>query len=99
MNPTPALVFTAMLFVTAARADEPSPPPAAAVAPAPAMSESECQVWNREISFAASVEKHDAQAFAEHLHPGAVFLGGTNKPRRGSEAIAAAWTDIVAGKD
>jgi ketosteroid isomerase-like protein len=62
------------------------------------MSDSECQVWNREISFAASVEKHDAAAFAEHLHPGAVFLGGANRSKRGSAAIAAAWAGIVSGK-
>jgi ketosteroid isomerase-like protein len=63
------------------------------------MSADECQVWDREVSFAAAVEKHDAKAFAEHLHPGAVFLGGANKAKRGSETIAAAWADIVKGSD
>jgi len=33
----------------------------------------ECAVWQRELTFAQSVEKHDAKAFAAHLHPGAVF--------------------------
>lgn len=78
------------------------PPPAPAtppVATALAMSDSECQVWNREVSFAASVENHDAKAFAEHLHPGAVFLGGSNRAKRGSDVIAAAWAGIVEGKD
>jgi len=96
------LVLAGLVVVTAAQATEPSPPPVPAVAPtvaSPAMSASECQVWNREISFAASVEHHDAKAFAEHLHPGAVFLGGANKAKRGSDVIAAAWTDIVTGKD
>jgi len=104
MNSMPALVFAGLLFVTAARADEPAPNPAPApvAAPtttAPTMSTDECQVWNREVSFAASVENHDAKAFAEHLHPGAVFLGGANRARRGGEAIAAAWTDIVKGTE
>jgi len=70
---------------------------ALAEASAPSMSTDECAVWNREVSFAASVEQHDAKAFAEHLHPGAVFLGGNNKPRRGSDMIAGAWAGIVKG--
>jgi ketosteroid isomerase-like protein len=107
MNSTPALVFAALLFVTTARASEPSPPPATTAAPAapatpvataPALSASECDVWNREVSFAASVEKHDAKAFAEHLHPGAVFLGGHNRAKRGSATIAESWAGIVNGE-
>ena len=103
MKPMQSLAFAVLLGVTAAHATEPSPeaaPPAAkpAAAPAPTMSASECQVWNREISFAMSVQRHDAMSFAEHLHPGAVFLGGANKPRRGKQAIATAWADIVKGE-
>jgi ketosteroid isomerase-like protein len=74
----------------------PAVPPSVMPVVAP-MSADECAVWNREMSFAASVANHDAAAFAEHLHPGAVFLGGSNKPRRGSESIAGAWAGIVKG--
>jgi ketosteroid isomerase-like protein len=101
MKPKLEFAFFAMFAATAAFAAEPSPPPApapVATPPQPTMSASECDVWNREVSFAASVEQHDAKAFAEHLHPGAVFLGGKNNPRRGSAAIAEAWTGIVKGE-
>jgi ketosteroid isomerase-like protein len=85
-------------LATAAQANEPSSPPAPVALAAAQMSENECQVWNREVSFAASVEKHDADAFSEHLHPGAVFLSGANKPRRGSSVIATSWAEIIEGK-
>jgi len=102
MKPMQNFVFLALLAATAVHAANPTPATTAnapAATPAPPMTDDECAVWNREVSFAASVENHDAQAFAEHLHPGAVFLGGANKPRRGSEAIATAWTDIVKGSE
>ena len=102
MKITHTLALVVAVAATIAQAAEPAvpapapaPPPTAAAAPA--MSASECAVWNREISFAASVENHDAKAFAEHLHPGAVFLGGNNKPKRGSEMIAGAWAGIIQG--
>lgn len=77
-----------LLLSTAASAA----PPASGPAP---MSAEECAVWARELSFAQSVENHDAKAFAEHVHPGAVFLGGA--PLRGREAVAKGWAEIVAG--
>jgi len=72
-----------------------------AVAPAwaqtaPPTADARCQVWARELSFAASVAGHDAAAFAEHLHPRAAF-GVSRKPTLGREAIAAEWRGIVDG--
>lgn len=55
-----------------------------------------CAVWARELSFAKSVADHDAQAFAEHLHPDAVF-GVGNKPTHGRDAITREWTGIIEG--
>jgi ketosteroid isomerase-like protein len=65
--------------------------PAAVLAP---MSADECAVWARETSFAQSVDGHDLQAFAEHVHPGGVFIGG-NGPLRGRAEIVKAWQGIV----
>jgi ketosteroid isomerase-like protein len=74
---------------------------AASAAPLPPVVQSaaECAVWRRELSFAKSVEAHDAKAFAGHLHPGAVFNAGSRSPLRGGEAVAQAWAGIVEGKD
>lgn len=74
---------------------------AASAAPLPAVvhSAAECAVWQRESSFAKSVEAHDAKAFASHLHPGAVFNAGSRGPLRGREAVAQAWAGIVEGKE
>ncbi|MGZ5235020.1 MAG: YybH family protein [Caldimonas sp.] len=58
----------------------------------------ECAVWRRERSFAASVEAHDARAFASHLHPGAVFNAGSPEPARGIGPVAQSWAEIVEGK-
>jgi len=69
----------------------------AAPAPHNAMSTAECEVWSRERSFAQSVADHDAAAFAEHLHPGAVFIDGKGAIR-GKAAIAADWTPLVKGE-
>ena len=44
-----------------------------------AASADECSVWRREQSFARSVERHDAGAFASHLHAGTVFNVGTDE--------------------
>ena len=57
-----------------------------------------CQVWARETSFAQSVADHDAAAFAAHLHPDAVFVGGNNVGTHGAQAIAGEWAGLVAGK-
>lgn len=62
------------------------------------MSESECQVWNREISFADSVARHDAAGFAEHLQAGAVFLDGLRHATRGHVDIEKSWADIIKGQ-
>lgn len=73
---------------------------AAASVPPPrlAMSAEECAVWQREASFAASVERHDQDAFAAHLHPGAVFNVGTAEPQRGRDAVLQGWAGIIAGE-
>ena len=44
------------------------------------------------------MDDHDAKAFAEHLHPGALFNAGTSTPRRGAEAVAKDWAGIIEGK-
>ena len=99
-----ALAMTSALFgviaavPAAAQSDAASAPPAAAPARAP-HSPAECVVWLRELSFASSVERHDAAAFAEHLHAGAVFNAGSNRPHRGRERIVQAWAPIVEGKE
>lgn len=74
--------------------------PACALAlppPGPRLSEAECEVWARELSFAASVEQADAAAFASHLEEGAVFGTKTPQPQRGRTAILAAWAGIIDG--
>lgn len=63
------------------------------------LSTQECAVWARERSFANSVEAHDAKAFAEHVHPGAVFSAATADPQRGREAIVKAWQPIIDGQN
>jgi ketosteroid isomerase-like protein len=74
---------------------------AASAAPLPLVvhSAAECAVWRRELSFAKSVETHDAKAFAAHLHPGAVFNAGSRSPLRGGDTVAQAWAGIVEGKE
>jgi len=61
-------------------------------------SERECAVWAREQSFARSVERHDAEAFAEHLHPGAIFNAGNVAAQRGRDAVLKAWAGIIEGQ-
>lgn len=73
-----------------------APPPVQATAPAPHTAE-ECEVWDREMSFARSVAEHDAVAFAAHLAPDAVFAADSPRPTRGREAVAKAWSGIVRG--
>jgi ketosteroid isomerase-like protein len=59
----------------------------------------ECTVWTREQSFAASVERHDAKSFAEHVHPGAVFGAASANVQRGRDAIMKAWQPIIEGQN
>ena len=68
-----------------------------AAPPLPQMSARECEVWNRERSFAQSVERHDAEAFADHVQRDAVFQAATPEPLRGRAAVVEAWTPIVNG--
>jgi ketosteroid isomerase-like protein len=58
----------------------------------------ECAVWTRELSFADTVARHDAEAFAEHVEPGAVFGVGTDARSRGRDAIVERWRRIIEGK-
>lgn len=79
------------LIASAASAQTPAPP-------TPTLSAAECEVWARETSFAQSVAQHDAAAFAEHLHPGAVFGAKEPQPNRGRDAIAQRWAGLIEGK-
>ena len=47
----------------------------------------ECEVWNREKSFAVSVENHDAKIFIEHIDAKAVFINGDGSYTRGPNVI------------
>jgi ketosteroid isomerase-like protein len=82
----------------AVQAQTPQPPSVTATAAAPApMSAAECEVWNRELSFAHSVETHDAVAFAAHLQADTVFGAGTPTPMHGRAAVTEDWKDIIEG--
>ena len=65
--------------------------------PAPKLSEVECQVWARETGFARAVAEHDAAAFREHLHEGAVFGTKSPAPQRGRDAIVESWAGVIDG--
>jgi ketosteroid isomerase-like protein len=54
-------------------------------------------VWDRELSFAKSVSDHDAVAFAEHVHPSAVFVDGDGTYLRGRDAVVHGWATIIGG--
>jgi ketosteroid isomerase-like protein len=56
-----------------------------------------CSVWEREVGFARSVQEHEANAFAEHVHPGATFIDGDSL-LRGPAAIAEAWKVFLVGE-
>jgi ketosteroid isomerase-like protein len=58
----------------------------------------ECAVWQRELSFAQSVDNHDAKAFAAYLHPGTVFAAGTENPGRGADAVLKSWAALIEGR-
>lgn len=66
--------------------------------PATAFSIEECAVWARELSFAGTVARHDAEAFAEHVESGAVFGAGGDARSRGRDAIVERWRQIIEGK-
>ncbi|GAA4869513.1 YybH family protein [Luteimonas vadosa] len=87
----PTLLLS-LSFLASAQ-DAPRPP-----APAPALGEAECQVWARELGFAQSVADHDAEAFAEHVHPQAAFGAKGPRPTRGREAVVAEWAGIISGE-
>ncbi|NUZ06830.1 YybH family protein [Piscinibacter koreensis] len=74
------------------------PATAAPGQPTGAHSAAECEVWRRETQFARSVEHRHRAAFAEHVHPGAVFDAGGPQPLRGRDAIVTAWTPLIAGR-
>lgn len=57
-----------------------------------------CEVWQRELSFAQSVQRHDAAAFAGHVMADAVFNANTPRPTRGLAAIRQHWSASIAGK-
>jgi ketosteroid isomerase-like protein len=67
-------------------------------APAAAYTIEECAVWARELSFADTVARHDAEAFAGHLEPGAVFGAGGDARSRGRDAIVERWRQIIEGR-
>lgn len=56
-----------------------------------------CAVWQRELSFARSVQQHDANAFRRHVAGDAVFDATSAKPARGAATIARRWAAIIAG--
>lgn len=97
MNKTALCVLVVLALTELSLAAEPTPAPAAP--PAPAMSAEECAVWKREQSFAASVAAHDAEAFRQHVHADAVFVGGRGELTRGVDAVAASWAPIIDGEE
>ncbi|MCI1729216.1 MAG: nuclear transport factor 2 family protein [Chiayiivirga sp.] len=88
-----ALVFAGSATLAPASGSVP-----ASTAPAATMSVAECEVWNRERSFAQSIERGDAAAFAEHVQVDAVFQAGTAEPQRGRGAVVAAWQPMITGE-
>ncbi|HEX6636466.1 MAG TPA: DUF4440 domain-containing protein [Steroidobacteraceae bacterium] len=58
----------------------------------------ECEVWEREQSFAGSVARHDEAAFAAHVHEGAVFGAASPQTQSGRDSIVKAWSDLIEGK-
>jgi ketosteroid isomerase-like protein len=92
------VVMMASALAVSVDAASPSTAAVPASAKAPSMSAAECAVWDRELSFAHSVEAHDAVAFAAHLTAGAVFNAGTSAPTRGRAAVTGDWKEIIEGK-
>jgi ketosteroid isomerase-like protein len=71
---------------------------ALAMPPAPEANKVACEVWQRELAFAQTVQKHDAAAFATFLASDAVFDANTDKPKHGADTIRQRWAGIIAGK-
>lgn len=69
-----------------------------AMTPAPAASKATCEVWQRELAFAQSVQQHDAAAFASYLADDAVFDANTGTPKHGADTVRRHWAEIIAGK-
>ena len=92
---TIAILGLRAMAAEASLADAPALPLASKRIPASA---EECVVWNRERSFAHSVEAHDEEAWVSHLDRGAVFNVGP-EPDRGIEAIRTNWPSISGGEN
>jgi ketosteroid isomerase-like protein len=92
----PAVLTTLVIPIIVSFAQTSAPAPVKSVPPK--LDADECAVWQRELNFALSVDRHDAKAFATFVHPGAVFSAGTDTPTRGRDAIVADWAPIVDGK-
>lgn len=69
-----------------------------AMAPARDADKAVCEVWQRELAFAQSVQQHDAAAFATFLADDTVFDANTGKPTHGAVAVRQHWAAIIAGK-
>lgn len=69
-----------------------------AATPPPAADKSACEVWQRELSFAQSVQRHDPAAFAEHVMADAIFDANTPQPTSGLAAVRQHWAAFIAGK-
>ena len=94
-------IASAFAQTSAAPAIATTTKPVLPTTPAPSkasMSAAECEVWNRERSFAASVEHHDAAAFADHVHAQAAFGAGSPVPTHGRAAIVQDWKAVIDGK-
>ncbi len=92
----PGGLVIALLAAMTASAQAGSPP---SPSPLPVHGDAECDVWARELSFAASVAAHDVEAFAAHVDPDAAFGSGQVRPLRGREAIVQAWAGLIAGRE
>ena len=91
-------MFRSTSLVAVALALAPLAWPAQAQAvPGPALGPEECVVWQREMDFASTVERHDAKAFGEFVHPGAVFHASSPRAQRGREAVLRHWASIIDG--
>ncbi|MBB1059734.1 YybH family protein [Marilutibacter spongiae] len=92
----PGALAIALLAATTAPAQGGSPPLPSSL---PVHGDAECEVWARELGFAASVAAHDVEAFAAHVDPDAAFGSGQVRPLRGREAIVQAWAGLIAGRE
>ena len=73
--------------------------PGAFAADAPVrLTATECEVFERERSFAQSVDNHDKKSFIEFVHPDAVFGAASPQTQVGRDAIVKAWDGIIEGK-